>query len=136
MTAETPPRVTIIAAVLCDDIRREDNGKDILIGAYSSTILVHALPSSPLPLMCWLSLIIKEPGSLHLSFRATDHNRNAIFQHTINMGTDSDLGEGSFPLGPIFFQLKEPKGTIKIDYKEEQGEWINILEKNIMYRTR
>lgn len=33
-------------AVICDDVRREDNGKSILIGVYSHDIIVAKLPAT------------------------------------------------------------------------------------------
>lgn len=41
--------------VFCDDIRREDNGKAILIGVYTSDLIPGALPTNLL-LSLWLDL--------------------------------------------------------------------------------
>lgn len=38
-------KVTIAAAFLCDDVRREDNGKMIAIGIYGNRIFVNAFPA-------------------------------------------------------------------------------------------
>ena len=46
--ANKPP-VKLDYAILCDDIRKEDNGKMMLIGIYSGDILVPTFPSK-LPL--------------------------------------------------------------------------------------
>jgi hypothetical protein len=35
----------LISAVVCDDIRTELNGKDILIGCYNDTIVIPSVPS-------------------------------------------------------------------------------------------
>lgn len=34
----------ITALIICDQIRREDNGKELIIGAYSGDILFHQFP--------------------------------------------------------------------------------------------
>ena len=42
MTKES--KISIRGAILCDDVRKEDNGKILLIGVYSSDILVRQFP--------------------------------------------------------------------------------------------
>jgi hypothetical protein len=39
-----PTTYKLISLVMCDDARREDNGKEILIGTYSGSMLVPAVP--------------------------------------------------------------------------------------------
>ena len=39
------PEFKVISIVICDDIRREQNKKHILIGVYSGTIIVGELPA-------------------------------------------------------------------------------------------
>jgi hypothetical protein len=40
------PSVAFEYALLCDDVRREDNGKFIFIGIYANSILLPAFPST------------------------------------------------------------------------------------------
>ena len=42
----TPPPKKIEYAIVCDDVRREDNGKFIIIGAYGSDIQVSSIPAN------------------------------------------------------------------------------------------
>ena len=42
----TPPSKKIEYAIVCDDVRREDNGKFIIIGAYGSDIRVSSTPAN------------------------------------------------------------------------------------------
>jgi len=41
-----PPPKKIEYAIVCDDVRREDNGKFIIIGAYGSDIRVSSSPAN------------------------------------------------------------------------------------------
>ena len=41
-----PPPKKIEYAIVCDDVRREDNGKFIIIGAYGSDIRVSSIPAN------------------------------------------------------------------------------------------
>lgn len=45
MNAAPPPK-KIEYAIVCDDVRREDNGKFIIIGAYGSDIRVSSTPAN------------------------------------------------------------------------------------------
>jgi hypothetical protein len=39
-----PTTHTFVSLVMCDDCRREDNGKEILIGTYAGSMLVTTIP--------------------------------------------------------------------------------------------
>jgi hypothetical protein len=38
-------KYSIIHTIICDDVRREDNGKEILIGVYNDTIVLETTPT-------------------------------------------------------------------------------------------
>jgi hypothetical protein len=50
---------SIDSILICDDIRKEVSGKDILVGVYSGDIIVHSVPFT-LVLAVWFEYI---PGS-------------------------------------------------------------------------
>jgi hypothetical protein len=62
--------VEINAVVMCDDIRREATGKDILIGVYSGDVVV---PSFPVQVSSafWLDIKPKELGPAELELRVS-----------------------------------------------------------------
>ena len=136
MTENAVPKVEILSAVVCDDVREENNGKEILIGVYSGTIAVQEIPSPPLPLRCWVNLRIQSSSKVRLYFRAMDHDNNEIFQAQLKTETDDEIGMGSVPLGPIMYTLKEPEGSLRIDYKEGDGDWSNIITKIARYQSK
>jgi hypothetical protein len=39
------PGYSIIHTIICDDVRREDNGKEILIGVYNGTMVLDSIPT-------------------------------------------------------------------------------------------
>ena len=59
MTKERGP-MKLIVVIICDDVRREDNGKEIIIGVYTSEIIVSSLPAN-LNLVFWVML---EPNGM------------------------------------------------------------------------
>jgi hypothetical protein len=60
--------VEINAVVMCDDIRRELTGKDILIGVYSGPMVVASFPAQ-VSSAFWLDVKPIEVGSAELEFR-------------------------------------------------------------------
>ncbi len=55
--------------IMCDDFRREDNGKLILLGMYMDTINVPALPF-PLPTLTFFCVLnCDRPGNFRFSFK-------------------------------------------------------------------
>ena len=136
MTENAVPKVEVLSAIVCDDVREENNGKEILIGVYSGTIAVQEIPSPPLPLRCWVNLRIQSSCKVMLYFRAMDHDNKEIFQAQLKTETDDEIGMGSVPLGPIMYTLKEPEGSLRIDYKEGDGDWSNIITKIARYQSK
>lgn len=71
------PRV--VTAVVCDDIRREDNGKEILIGVYTTDLRLQGYPAQ-IPVSVWILL----EGTLAKEHKftvqiAVPGNPNAVF---------------------------------------------------------
>jgi hypothetical protein len=48
-------KLKLVCGIVCDDIRREDNGKEIIIGVYSGSIVVPQFPATLL-LSLWVGL--------------------------------------------------------------------------------
>jgi len=60
------------SVVICDDIRQETNGKQILIGVYGNVILVPSMPFS-IALCVWIEYSPKEVGveTVHMKMTYT-----------------------------------------------------------------
>lgn len=57
-------------AIVCDEVRREDNGKILLIGVYGTAIFVKKFPVT-LALALMLGVDADEPVNTDIHFRAT-----------------------------------------------------------------
>jgi hypothetical protein len=64
----TPPRMEIKTVVICDDARREDNGKSILIGVYNSDMIFPSFPAST-SLTFWIQFMPTQVGEISFQFR-------------------------------------------------------------------
>lgn len=63
-----PPNPKIEIVLVCDDVRRELSGKDILIGVYSGSIAFPILPAK-MNVAFWITLRAPAPGTFTLSLR-------------------------------------------------------------------
>jgi hypothetical protein len=55
--------------IICDDVRREDNGKMMLIGVYNDKIVVPQIPFQLPTLTFFIALDADRPGNWMMKFR-------------------------------------------------------------------
>ena len=136
MTVGNMGKTTVVSSVLCDDVRTEDSGKEILIGVYSGTVTVHSLPTPLLALRWWVNLEIQGPCQIKISFRITDHHDKQVFLSEVSTGTEDEVGLGSVHMGPIPLAVSDPNGLLRFEYKEDDGDWVAIMTKETLYRGK
>lgn len=81
-------RAEVSAVIVCDDVRKEFNGKDILIGVYSGTVNVSAYPTT-LSAAFWIELETEGTGSVTCEFRIETPSGNP----PIKVAFDLDVAE-------------------------------------------
>lgn len=126
--------VSVLAAVFCEGVRVESNGKEILIGVYSGTINVPRIPGI-IALHCWINLSIQDPSSISLNFRITDHRNQQVYISEIHTETKEGNSHGSIVLTPINYEVKDPKGFLLLEYSEREGEWRHLVKKHVRYQS-
>ncbi len=99
-----PIKIDQLSTVVCDDIRREINGKEFLIGVYSGKIIVNSFPAR-LSIALWINGKIygegKEPFLLKL--HATNGSEAEI-EGSVDLDDGSDIFSLSVPAVPIEFE--------------------------------
>jgi hypothetical protein len=87
MTDNNRQHIKPLHVIFCDDIRREDNGKELLIGVYSGNLVISHLPAH-LVLSVWVSFEKPETweGKIPIEFRLLD------------VSTSRALGYGTFEM--------------------------------------
>lgn len=126
---------TIIEAViLCDQVRREDNGKLLLIGVYSDVITVPRLP-----LLIQLTLAIEvrvvHAGPFRFSIDVTDPLGNHVVEGLAGEGKyEGEDGRTSWfhiPLPPIVLSAEGPYVT-KVDFFGTPGRHDTFLVRKLV----
>ena len=108
--------------VLCDEIRREDNGKLIFIGVYGSNILVPAFPAA-LILALAVGAEVAEPVELSTTFQVT------LGETTLVSGRGrmkaSVAGNHVFPIRDILLEVPHA-GDLHFQLKLGDGDWLTV----------
>lgn len=104
--------------VICDDIRREDNGKNMLIGVYSGSIIVSGFPAN-LSLAAWIRFELAGVTPAKVDCRLLG-NDDAVLGNIDQMTIQP--GPSSLALCGITAQLKE-SGSLTLQFRQEGGEW-------------
>jgi hypothetical protein len=113
--------------LLCDDIRREQSGKLILIGVYSSQILLTQFPGN-MSLSIFGEISPKRLGEINIEFQfCLDDEPTSGIEMNLTIGAlDTDL----FATPPIPLTLNAP-GVLSLRCREERGEWVETIRKTI-----
>lgn len=129
--------VKIDYAILCDDIRQENNGKLIIIGMYSGDILVSNLPGSILVATLLHGHADADSSiTIEVRFRAefddADPFTVAAEGNLEIRGTDRSK-EFFTPLPKMMIEARG-KGEISFDYRLDKKRWKTLLRKRINRR--
>jgi hypothetical protein len=118
----------IVSTIVCDDIRREINGKDILIGVYSGDIAVPQVPFQ-LQLAFWVEVSGDAGESEDLAFRLT-YAGELLAKFKLHTETTT-TGFAALPLSGM--QLVSDKlGDLVMEYSSDEESWIEIKRKSVL----
>ena len=116
--------ISLIHTIVCDDIRREDNGKFILIGVYPEFIMLNMLPSQ-LILSIWMQFKMhrREKTILEFEIRGDAIQESMPFTMEIGDGYLFDRQEVIPLIVKLPFTIKA-QGAFTIYYRREgDQEW-------------
>lgn len=116
----------IVNALVCDDVRHESSGKEILIGVYGSTILVPRFPASISPRL-WIQARPLKAGETKIFARALNEHEAVFFEGSGSINADEPGELGVFTVGGVNIQVHSDMNLI-FQLKIDSGEWTNVLE--------
>lgn len=112
-------KVVISAAMLCEDVRREDNGKALAIGIFGNRIFVSSFPS-----------VLRLASLLNVSFTETGHH---TFKIRLSVGTEmvsemtinAEIVWPGLDWLPLRFEpvLFNERSEITLSLELENGKW-------------
>jgi hypothetical protein len=117
----------VIAVLVCDDVRREINGKEILIGVYSGgSILLQYFPTMINPVF-WCQFIPMRPGKISTSFRLTNESGVEFYQFGGELTAGAAREPGSVAISGQPIQAHSEMRLV-LQMKVGGSEWTTIQE--------
>lgn len=124
----------IVSAVICDDIRREVNQKDILIGVYGADIIVSNLPFQ-IGLAFWMEFTTKKTDSVDVFVKIEAPNHQKSFEFSVNIEINEKQDSYVISIPPIQILVENP-GKIRLLVKSKKELKYDIVKtKNFVYKT-
>lgn len=118
------PDLKISYAIVCDDIRREDTGKLILIGVYSNDIRCIEFPVQ-ISLSFAIGIHAQKPIKVKSNIRMLVNGEQ---QHKLSGEMDvSSAGAGIF-VGPQMPVTFSSPGAYAIQVQVDDSDWVTAVE--------
>jgi hypothetical protein len=120
------PQIDIKAFIVCDDIRREDNGKEILIGVYSAGIVAPQFPVA-LALSFWMQFVASSAANLlEVEFRLMGGEDTQFWAIKAQVAV-AKAGLGSLGIGQVPVMLQIPT-VLQLQMKLPGQDWRPVGE--------
>jgi hypothetical protein len=117
---------TVKVALLCDDVRREITGKEIIIGVFSDQINVVSFPITII-LTLYMRVIFSNSNTKYpIEFRAINASGNQLVPVAKTVLDSLNATQTSTAvLGPVPLHIQAP-GAISFQWRLENREWTTI----------
>ena len=113
-------------ALVCDDVRNEANGKQIIIGVYNSDMRMDNFPANVL-LTFWLQVGPITEDNAVIDFRCTLSGK-VITHGAVNFPVQSNHPKNGIAIGPFPIILEKP-GTLRFEVKLPNSvKWIKAID--------
>lgn len=123
-------KLELLAAVLCDEVRTENNGKHIIIGAYGGDIILPETPVT-LPLAMWINAKVLVPGRATLDVQFSMDGKEASGMKT-DIQTDADDANAFVGLPLPRVPVKCSAGsTLKVRWRLGEQDWETLVERPV-----
>lgn len=128
------PNLNIDYILVCDDIRQENNGKQILIGVYKGAIIVPEFPARLL-----LALLLRgtanQTGSFPFEMRFVFDGGSVLTTGSgnINVRNANELLSVAIQQIPIEFK---DVGKFKLQMREPGARWKTVQETEIQQQSK
>lgn len=113
-----------------DDVRKEDNGKDIIIGVYNESVIVPTLPAILPTFTLWFQARIRKLKFEKIKAHITDPNEREVVRIEGNLDFDNALFPAAFSLkiSPLPIQIYGVYTVyLGVDWEEEKVGKFEVL---------
>jgi hypothetical protein len=122
--------LTIETVLLCDDVRKEITGKDIVIGVYGEDATVAAFPVT-LAFSLYMRVRFPGEGPFLTEFRVIGPSGQPLTPTVkVPMRAREGGGMATVQIGQIPIQVQSA-GQVQFQWRPPEGEWDTIQKLNI-----
>ena len=107
-------------AIICDQVRKEDTGKHLLLGVYPTDILVSDFPATII-LVLWMQLHMDRNGQFDVEFQIRK-DRKTISRYKATMSVKDYLIPQTFALPPAPINI-DGECTLSFQIREKNKRW-------------
>jgi hypothetical protein len=127
------PRFDVGAVIICDEIRKEVTGKDILIGVYGGKILVRTIPAT-IPIAVWMEIEAHDVGIIQFELKVGQPGEQRLAEVELELSVSSharDIALGT----PTLPCLISRDGVIEVSIRDPgEAEWTVVKTKRVAMR--
>ena len=127
------PTLKPLSAVVCDEIRREKDGKDIIIGAYGGDILVGSIPI-PLALSLWIGLETSGAGNTRADIRVVNSEKKVLIEVN-GVATVEERYQKSSLITPKLRFLVDKSTELRFQLRIGEGRWKTVASRNVRLKS-
>jgi hypothetical protein len=117
--------VTIVSAMICEDIRPEVNGKYSLNGVFGTDMKLQTIPGT---IVLGMFAVIRNhiTGETDGEFRVVDARKKTLVKAVVQANFDT-VGGSLLPVGPFPLAIHEPT-TLKFQLRLGDDRWQTAAE--------
>ena len=113
----------ILNAIICDQVRKEDSGKHLLLGVYPIDALVPDFPTT-IALVLWMQLDVDRNGKFDVEFRI-QKDKKIISSLRATMKVKSHLHPATISLPPVPIQI-DGECILSFQIREKNKRWKTV----------
>ena len=115
----------IYNAIICDEVRKEDNGKHLLLGVYPRDVLVNDIPTI-ISLVLWMQLYMDRNGQFDIELQIRK-DKSIISRYEATMSVKDHLLPQTFTLPQAPIKI-DGECTLSIQIREKNKRWKKVRE--------
>ncbi|HVY20460.1 MAG TPA: hypothetical protein VHA70_10330 [Bauldia sp.] len=121
------------AVVFCEGVRREDNGKLMLLGVPGGDLLIQQAYPANVPLFAHIEGDVVEPGLFSQVFRFVDET-GAALSPPIEVKSSAPFVRGGFAV-QVFASIVFQRSCTLILQMREEGGWRELARKAVVHEN-
>lgn len=112
-------------AIICDQVRKEDNGKHLLLGVYPTDALVSKFPAT-VSFVLWMQLYVDRNGEFDVEFRIQEDKKIVSSTKAAISVKDHSLPV-TVALPPVVLKI-DGECTLSFQIREKNKRWKTAKE--------